>query len=346
MKKFGVITLIAFLISVVLVGCQMTEDNSVTSSPSKEYHDALKGQVSSDPAPVNYMDEIKSEIHDELFREASEETLDIIDRIFKHLKIDTISSSVDGNNASVLMNITTVNAGKAWVVGMERYAIACAENLFAESYDDDATLYSYYLDEFESCVRHADYITMPITVEMDYYNCRWEWDLDDDVVNAITGQLLAAIEGDLNSSNIVITVPEVEDEVPPVETDTEIVQPEQNNTSPIVIMGYDIATGYDDQKCLVVKYKWTNTTEQTVANWSEISIKAYQNGVQLDTNFAKYESKYEELDDNRDREIRPGVTLEMVRFFTLKDPNSYNNIEIEFSNYWENIIYAKGIAAF
>jgi hypothetical protein len=223
MKKFGIIILIAFLISVVLVGCQIAEDNSVTPNPSKEYHDALKGQVSSDPAPVNYMDEIKAEIHDKLFREASEETLDIIDRIFKHLEIDTVSSSVDGNDASVLMNITTVNAGKAWVVGMERYAIACAENLFTENYDDDATLYSYYLDEFESCVRHADYITVPVIVEMDYHNHRWEWDLDDDVVNAITGQLLAAIEGDLNSSNIVITAPEVEDEEPSAEA-------EQNTT--------------------------------------------------------------------------------------------------------------------
>ena len=237
MKKFGIVILIAFLISVVLVGCQMAEDNSVTSNPSKEYHDALKGQASSDPAPVNYMDEIKAEIHDELFREASEETLDIIDRIFKHLKIDTISSSVDGNNASVLMNITTVNAGKAWVVGMERYAIACAENLFAENYDDDATLYSYYLDEFESCVRHADYITVPVVVEMDYHNHRWEWNLDDNVVNAITGQLLAAIEGDLNSSNIVIAAPEVEDKEPSIESEkSNPAESERNDASTTVGM--------------------------------------------------------------------------------------------------------------
>ena len=234
MKKFGIIILIVFIISVVLVGCQMAEDNSVTSNPSKEYHDALKGQVSSDPAPVNYMDEIKAEIHDELFREVSEETLDIIDRIFKHLKIDTISSSVDGNDASVLMNVTTVNAGKAWVVGMERYAIACAENLFAENYDDDATLYSYYLEEFESCVRKADYITIPVVVEMDYRNHRWEWDLDDDVVNAITGRLLDAIEGDINSSNIVI-IPEVEATAPSTEATPETVQPEQNTSSNVTL---------------------------------------------------------------------------------------------------------------
>ena len=218
MKKFGIIILIAFIVSVALVGCQMAGDSPTTSNSSKEYHGTL-----SNPTPVNYMDEIKTEIHDKLFREASEETLDIIDRIFKHLEIDTISSSIDGNDASVQMNITTINAGKAWVVGMEQYAITCAENLFSEDYNDDATLYSYYLEEFESCVRKADYITIPVVVEMDYHNHRWEWDLDDDVVNAITGQLLDAIEGDLNSSNIVITVPEVEDKGPSVEAEQDVI---------------------------------------------------------------------------------------------------------------------------
>lgn len=193
MKKLAWIIPVLIVLAMFMTACSVTNDSTTSSTSDKFVEDQI-------PTPVNYMDEIKTEIHDELFREASEETLDIIDRIFKHLEIDTISSSVDGNNAFVLMNITTVNAGKAWVVGMERYAIACAENLFAENYDDDATLYSYYLDEFESCVRHADYITMPITVEMNYHNHRWEWDLDDDVVNAITGQLLAAIEGDINSN--------------------------------------------------------------------------------------------------------------------------------------------------
>lgn len=357
--KRVIAAVLAFVVTLSLAGCSMsqtTETTSDISNPPQEHHDSPAPTVNNkvlpdDPhansTPVNYMDEIKAEIHDELFREETPETLDIVNRIFKHLEVETITSKVDGDEAQVLLNITTINAGKAWVIGLEKYAILCAENLFSNTYTDDATLYSCYLEEFEKSVRKAEYIETSVTIVMDYENHRWVWDIDDNVVNAITGQLLAAIEGDLNSSNIVIVTPEVDTEiVPPVETDIETIQSEQNNTSPIIITGYDITTGYNDQKCLVVKYKWTNTTEQTVANWSEISIKAYQNGVQLDTNFAKYESSYKELDDNRDREIRPGVTLEMVRFFTLKDLNSYNGIEIEFSNYWENIIYAKDITAF
>ena len=229
MKKVIAVVL-AFMMVMSLAGCSMstpTENESIvvdTSTSVATEENLPSGNIESDNSgkPTNYMDEIKQEIHDELFREETEDTLDIVDRIFKHMSIETVKSFIDGNDASVQMNITTINAGKAWVVGMERYAIACAENLFTENYDDDATLYSYYLEEFESCVRHVDYITIPVVVEMDYHNHRWEWDLDDDVVNAITGQLLAAIEGDLNSSNIVITTPEVEDE----ESSTE---PEKSN---------------------------------------------------------------------------------------------------------------------
>ena len=232
MKKFAV-----FLSAIAMIGCLAGCGYSSTSEPVEDKIVVNTSATKATPddshknsTPVNYMDEIKAEIHDELFREETDETLDIVDRIFKHMSIETVESFVEGDDASVQMNITTINAGKAWVVGMERYAIACAENLFTENYDDDATLYSYYLDEFESCVRRADYITMPVVVEMDYHNHRWEWDLDDDVVNAITGQLLAAIEGDLNSSNSGIITPEVEDKEPSTEIEVEISKTEQGVT--------------------------------------------------------------------------------------------------------------------
>lgn len=200
MKKFGIIILCMICMVACLTGCSMSgNDDFVTANPSDEYHNALKGE-SSESAPVNYMDEIKIEIHDELFREETEETLDIVNRIFKHLEVETIDTFVDGDEAIVLMSVTTINAGQAWIDGLEKYAIACAENLFSEDYADDATLYEYYLEEFEDAVREADYIKIPVAVEMDYIDHRWIWDIDDDVVNAITGFMLAAIEGEINSA--------------------------------------------------------------------------------------------------------------------------------------------------
>lgn len=206
MKKIVAILCTLFLISCVLAGCSYhsieEKDESITTNPSQEFHDSLT-ETSEDTVnstPVNYMDEIKTEIHDELFRDETDVTKDIVERIFKHLEIQTIDAFVDGDEAVVLMSVITINAGQAWINGLEKYAITCAENLFSESYVDDATLYDCYLDEFEDAVRNANYIQIPVAVEMDYENHRWIWDIDDDVINAITGFMLAAIDGDINSA--------------------------------------------------------------------------------------------------------------------------------------------------
>lgn len=210
--KRVIAAVLACVMAISLVGCSMsqtTETPSETPNLSQEYHDSPSSTVDDvvlpdDPhansTPVNYMDEIKAEIHDELFREETPETLDIVDRIFKHLEIEVLDAFVDGDESVVLMSVTTINAGQAWINGLEKYAIECAANLFSDTYVDDATLYDCYLEEFEDAVKDANYIKIPVAVEMDYENHRWIWDIDDDVINAITGFMLAAIDGDINSA--------------------------------------------------------------------------------------------------------------------------------------------------
>ena len=201
LKKLGIIFLISVISAIILVGCQEYSNRPKNNSPS--YISSIsptEAVVEDSAAPVNHLESIKAEIHDELFREETAETLEIVERIFKHLEIEVLDSFVNGDEGIVLMSITTINAGQAWINGLENYAILCAENLFSETYVDDATLYSCYLEEFEDAVRDANYIRIPVAVEMDYRNHRWIWDIDDDVVNAITGFMLAAIEGDINSA--------------------------------------------------------------------------------------------------------------------------------------------------
>lgn len=199
MKRFLVIAC-AVLCTISLAGCSGDNQNFTNIDPSQEHHNSLK-ETSSGSAPTNYMDEIKAEVHDELFREETAETLEIVDRIFKHLEVETVKTYVVGNESNVIVKIKTINAGQAWIDGLTKYAEVCASNLFADTYVDDASLYQYYMSEFEDAVRNADYIYIPATIEMHYRNHRWEWKIDDDVVNAITGELLAAIEGDMNSMN-------------------------------------------------------------------------------------------------------------------------------------------------
>lgn len=208
MRKFiiGILILIGIF---SLSGCgsvEQIEDETETVIVGTTAYQIEKNQSTNDvedsieSSPVNYMDEIKQEIHDELFRDETEVTKDIVERIFKHLEVETIDAFVDGDEAVVLMSVTTINAGQAWIDGLEKYAVTCAENLFSETYVDDATLYECYLEEFEDAVRAANYIKIPVAVEMDYENHRWIWDIDDDAINAITGFMLAAIDGDINSA--------------------------------------------------------------------------------------------------------------------------------------------------
>lgn len=209
MKKFVILLCIIALIC-SLTGCgnytsqtPVEEKEPAAASPStsdENYSETTQSIPVKNSAPVNYMDEIKEEIHDELFREETSETLDIINRIFKHLDIEVLDAFVNGDEAVVLMSVTTINAGQAWINGLEKYAIECASNLFSDTYADDDMLYQYYLEEFEDAVREAKYIKIPVAVEMDYRNHRWIWDIDDDVINAITGFMLAAIDGDINSA--------------------------------------------------------------------------------------------------------------------------------------------------
>lgn len=209
MKKFiiGILILIGIF---SLSGCgsmgQVEKETETVIIGTTAYQVDTSQQPTNDTedniesSPVNYMDEIKQEIHDELFRDETKVTKDIVERIFKHLEVETIDAFVDGDEAVVLMSVTTINAGQAWINGLEKYAVTCAENLFSDTYVDDATLYECYLDEFEDAVRDANYIKIPVAVEMDFENHRWIWDIDDDVINAITGFMLAAIDGDINSA--------------------------------------------------------------------------------------------------------------------------------------------------
>lgn len=202
MKRF-LIAICAALCMTALVGCSIEDNQNFENiDPSAEYHESLKAETAVSGAPVNYMDEIKAEVHDELFREETTDTIEIVDRIFKHLEIETLETVVQGDEATAIMKVKTINAAQAWITASENYVEYCASNLFSEAAVDDATLYEYYLNEFEYATRKADYIYFPASIEMVYRNHRWEWRMDDDVINIITGGLLAAIEGEFDSYSV------------------------------------------------------------------------------------------------------------------------------------------------
>lgn len=171
---------------------QVTAEAPVMT-PTKE-----SDMESEDDTPVNILELAKEEVHDALFREQNETTLKIVNRLFKNMEYIVVDSCVDGDEAVVTMWIMNINAGDAWVRTLENYAALSVENMLTNKQMTSEELYMTYLDELEDSFKAADMVIIPAIVEMEFENYQWVWDFDDDVINAITGNLLAAIEGDLN----------------------------------------------------------------------------------------------------------------------------------------------------
>ena len=97
----------------------------------------------------------------------------------------------------------------------------------------------------------------------------------------------------------------------------------------IEILNYGISTSYENEKCVVVHFKFTNNSKETVSyDGSTMRTKAFQNGIELSSTSVAYKSLYDSLDDATWTEIRPGYSLEMVEAFVITDDT--NKIEFEF----------------
>lgn len=162
--------------------------------------------------PVNYLESVKGEIHDELFEYETDKSIEIVERLFKYLEYEVVSSEVKGEKAIVTLSITNINGGAAWQDALEKYAIYCFDNAFSEQYVGVNALEDEYLKSLESAFKAADYITTIVDVKMEFCGSRWVVDVDRALVDAITGNLLSAKQGRL---------------IPEVETEEEIIP--QNN---------------------------------------------------------------------------------------------------------------------
>lgn len=95
------------------------------------------------------------------------------------------------------------------------------------------------------------------------------------------------------------------------------------------ITGYDITEDYEGKPVLVVLMNWTNTSEETTMFSTTYSVKAYQNGVGLDTTVVLWENDYLETANARLTEIRPGASIEVAAVFLLANTESEVEIEID-----------------
>ena len=73
---------------------------------------------------------------------------------------------------------------------------------------------------------------------------------------------------------------------------------------------------YEGKDAVGIKYEFTNNGEEAESASTAIYTAAYQNGVEMDYTYLDEENAPEEC-LNRDKSIKPGVTLVCAEYFSL-----------------------------
>lgn len=91
----------------------------------------------------------------------------------------------------------------------------------------------------------------------------------------------------------------------------------------IEYLRYDIKKD-DDTSELLVYFKFTNNSDENKAWWLTTECKAFQNGIELDTDY------WHDTDEskNADKEIQPGYSIEVCEEFLLDSTSSNVTVQI------------------
>lgn len=99
---------------------------------------------------------------------------------------------------------------------------------------------------------------------------------------------------------------------------------EVNTTDAIIgdytveILGSRLTTDWEDTPVIIITYRFTNNSEETISAFAALYLRAYQNGVELLK--AYFVDDYSS--DNAMRDLRPSASLEIEVAFELDDSTS------------------------
>ena len=129
------------------------------------------------------------------------------------------------------------------------------------------------------------------------------------------------------------------------QTETEQVSEEQANTFKYadITMRYlrsEIVYNSIDEKCLYVYFEMTNNSDENKAFDYLVDCKAFQNGIELDTNYI-YDCEEEK---NGSKEIQPNATIMVAEVFELGDSTDNVTLEVRPFNIWsDKLLFEKEI---
>lgn len=87
-----------------------------------------------------------------------------------------------------------------------------------------------------------------------------------------------------------------------------------------------------DEKCLFVYFEFTNNSDENQSFDYLVSCKAFQNGVELDTNYI-YDCDEEK---NGSKEIQPGASITVAEVFELSESTDNVTLEITPFSIWSD----------
>lgn len=95
-----------------------------------------------------------------------------------------------------------------------------------------------------------------------------------------------------------------------------------------------------EEKCLFVYFEMTNNSDENRSFNYLVSCKAFQNGIELDSNYI-YDCEEEE---NGSKEIQPGATITVAEVFELGESTDNVTLEIRPFNIWsDRLLFEKEI---
>lgn len=97
----------------------------------------------------------------------------------------------------------------------------------------------------------------------------------------------------------------------------------------VTIKSAKLGEDYEGNTIIVLTYDWTNNSDETAAALYSITVKAFQDGIELDYAIVMDSDVYDS--GASFKEIRPGATLEVQSAFVLRNDSS--DVEVEISEW-------------
>jgi hypothetical protein len=113
-------------------------------------------------------------------------------------------------------------------------------------------------------------------------------------------------------------------------------EPASNEDSSVIIVDAALGRDYEGKTTIVVNYEWTNTTDETTSLMLTYTIKAYQNGVELEGSIFADDWLSDKEDTSgwvdMSKDVKPGATIKTSAAYVLSDESA--PVDIEVSDLW------------